>query len=311
MFENYRNKNINFDHIFFDELKIKEFANSLPERNICLPNWDEDVFLLNGDERDLDFLFLINTINFSYWSDFGKQKWQINYKDKKLSGSFGLFASFKRAIENNYPLFDNKYLSQISEDDLKKILIDDIEIPMFKERLNIIRDIGKNFIDNDIKSFSQILEQSNNSCINLIKLIIKIFPSFRDIFYFKNEKYFILKRVQLICSMIYGRNKNSFFDIDQLTVFSDYRIPQTLRKLGLVNYDLELSNIIKNNQYLTEGSNKELEIRLSSIFCSEKILKYLQNTKYNSIYIDYFLWKDGQSIKEPDFDFHRTRSIYY
>ncbi|MFN4151235.1 MAG: queuosine salvage family protein [Candidatus Sericytochromatia bacterium] len=311
MFENYRNRDLNFKNISFDENKIKKFSNSLEEKNVTLPTWEEEVFLLNGDERDLDFLFLINTINFSYWPDKNKQKWQINFRDKKYSGSFGLFGALKRGIENNYPLFDNKYLSQISEKDLKNILEDDIEIPMFDERLNILRDIGRNFIDNNIESFSQLLKESNNSCVTLIEKIISIFPSFRDIFYFNDEKFHILKRAQLICAMIHGRNRNIFYDIDKITVFSDYRIPQTLRKLGLIKYNLDLSEKISKQTYLDQGSIEELEIRLSAIFCSEKIKETFLNKKYNSLYIDYFLWKDGQEIKEPDFDFHRTRSIYY
>lgn len=61
--------------------------------------------------------------------------------------------------------------------------------------------------------------------------------------------------------MIYGRyqgkNLGEFKDINNLTVFADYRVPQTLRKLGLVNYSEELSEKLEPT-YLTEGSTEEM-----------------------------------------------------
>lgn len=89
-----------------------------------------------------------------------------------------LFASLKEAIEKKYPLFDAKYLSEISEKDLKNILEKYQQIPMFEQRLNILREVGKNLAGNGYESFYQVFERSNKSAVQLIKNIIKIFPSF-------------------------------------------------------------------------------------------------------------------------------------
>lgn len=308
---------IDYQYLSINLEKIKLLADDENFQNLIIPDWQEEVFLVEKSEFDINFIFLINKINFSYWPEPQKSKWYFIYNDKKYTGSMALFASLKEAIKQGYSLFDAKYLSEISEKDLKSILEKYQQIPMFEKRLNILREIGKNLIDNGYNSFYEIFKNSNKSAIQLIKNIIKIFPSFNDSFIYQGENYSFLKRAQLIPAMIYGRYQGKglgeFTDINKLTVFADYRVPQTLRKLGLVNYSEKLSDKIKNKIYLAEGSTEELEIRISTIQTAN-ILKSLlneKNDKFNSLHIDYYMWKNGKNILEPNYDFHRTRTIYY
>ncbi len=307
------NKSIDFKYLKIDIDKIKEFVNTTTSNDCKIPSWQEEAFLINQSEDDFNFIFLINSINFSYWSDLSEPKWNFIYNGKKYTGSFALFSAFKKAIENNYPLFDPNYLKNMSKEDLSLILEKYEKIPMFRQRLKVLKDIGNNLSNSGYKSFYQIYKDSNNSAINLIDKIINIFPSFNDSFIYKDNKYNFFKRVQLIPAMIYGRNlaeTKIFDDIDKLTVFADYRVPQTLRKLGIVEYFDDLSNDIKYKTYLKEGSEKELEIRISTIQACN-ILKSFLNSDINSLNIDYYMWKKGKTIIEPDYDFHRTRTIFY
>ncbi len=306
------------DYISINNELIEAFSKNINPKILKIPDWTEDIFLIEESAKDIEFIFLINTINFSYWPDKGEKKWDFTFKDKNYTGSFALFAALKNAILNDFPLFEPFYLKNISIDDLKIILAGTTEIPMFDERLKILREIGNNLLENEIKDFTTILKKADNSAINLILLLDKLFPSFRDRFIYKGQPCEFYKRAQLICAMLFGRyggkKYGEFADIEKLVIFTDYRVPQTIRKLGLVNYNSVLSNKIENEIYIDSGSPEELEIRISSIQAAET-LKEKINAKYpnlaNALNLDYYFWKEGKKIAEPDYKFHKTRTIYY
>lgn len=311
MFEAFNNK-INYKHLEINYDQILKISEKLGE--LFIPNWNDQVFYIEETENDINFIFLINTINFSYWNDENSPKWFYLLNGQKYTGSFALFAAFKDAIENGYPLFNPQYLKSVSENDLKNILEKYQPIPMFNQRLEILRNIGKNMVENDIKSFFDIYNSSSNSAINLINKIIDIFHSFKDLYTYNGNNYNFLKRAQLIPAMIYGRYQNQkdiFSDIDKLTVFADYRVPQTIRKLGLIEYSKELNNKIAQKVYLESGSSEELEIRISTIQIGLLLKEAMKAKAINSLHLDYYLWKEGKEIITPDYDFHRTRNIYY
>lgn len=306
------NKPIDYKHLKIDNKKIKDFSYNFTD--FYSPDWSEEVFYSGSFEDTVNFIFLINTLNFSFWSDNDKPKWFNIFNGNTYTGSFALFSALNNAVSNGYELFNPKYLKSISRTDLKQILEKYEEMPMFEERLKILSEIGKNLYDKQLNSFFDIYKMSDNSAIKLIRSIIDIFPSFNDSYIYQDTEYNFLKRAQLIPAMIYSKYQNDklFNDIDSMTVFADYRVPQTIRKLGLIEYSEDLSNKIENNIYIDEGSEEELEIRLSSVQVGLKIKEYVSKDKYiNSLHIDYFLWKTGKEILNPDYDFHRTRTIYY
>lgn len=306
------NKPINYKHLKIDNKKIKDFSYNFTD--FYSPDWSEEVFYKGSFEDTVNFIFLINTLNFSFWSDNDKPKWFNIFNGNTYTGSFALFSALNDAVSNGYELFNPKYLKSISRTDLKNILEKYEEMPMFEERLRIISEIGKNLYDNQLNSFFDIYKMSENSAIKLITNIIDIFPTFKDSYIYQDTKYNFLKRAQLVPAMIYSKYQNDtlFNDIDYMTIFADYRVPQTIRKLNLIEYSEELSNKIEKNIYIEEASQEELEIRLSSVQVGLKIKEYVSKDKYiNSLHIDYFLWKTGKEILNPDYDFHRTRTIYY
>lgn len=311
IFDSFKQK-VNYKHLKINYEKVKDFSDNF--NNFYIPDWSEEVFYNKDFENTINFIFLINTINFSYWNDKDKAKWFYIFNGTKYTGSFALFACLKDSIEKGYNFLNPKFLKNLKEIDLKNTLEKFEQIPMFNERLDILKDIGKVLVDNNIKSFFDIFKSCNYSSSNLINKIVNLFPSFDDSFYYQNYKFNFFKRVQLIPAMIYGKfqDEKLFNDIDNLTVFADYRVPQTIRKLGLVEYSDKLSQEIEFKCFLDIGSTEELEIRLSTIQICNQIKKIInQRTYINSLHIDYYLWKKGKEISKPDYDFHRTRTIFY
>src|SRR3989339_2035783 len=120
--------NENSKQVKINKDKLAEFAKQFSPENV--KHWFEvspfDLRVLETEEL-LNFLLIFNSLNFSYW---GKTKWQITYQGQKIKGgSYCMITSLGKAIENDFSILDAKYLSQISENDLAKILEGTIEIP--------------------------------------------------------------------------------------------------------------------------------------------------------------------------------------
>jgi hypothetical protein len=86
--------------------------------------------------------------------------------------------------------------------------------------------------------------QANGSAVRLVELIIRYFPGFRDTAVYRGRLVHFYKRAQILVGDLwaaYGRplltgdpadlqkTIYGFNDMDQLTMFADYRVPQILR----------------------------------------------------------------------------------
>jgi hypothetical protein len=56
-----------------------------------------------------------------------------------------------------------------------------------------------------------------------------------------------------------------FHDIDTITMFADYRVPQVLKYYKCLEYSDELKSFLKSEIMLRSGDRYEIEIRAASI----------------------------------------------
>lgn len=168
----------NSQHVKINSEKVDEFVDYFNDSHI--KNWiDESPFnlrKLNLKDR-LHFLLLVNSINFSYWGD---PKWKIIYHSEEVDGAYGMISAVARAIENEIPILDAKFLSEIKEDELSKILKGNVQIPLFEERLKILRETGTTLLKKFDSDFTNLLKKANGDSQKLLSLIIENFPSFED-----------------------------------------------------------------------------------------------------------------------------------
>lgn len=66
-----------------------------------------------------------------------------------------------------------------------------------------------------------------------------------------------------------GKGLGSFDDMDELTMFADYRVPQLLRDAGVMVYSDHLAAIVDNCTELLAGSEEETQIRCAHFFIIE------------------------------------------
>ncbi|XP_013791496.2 UPF0553 protein C9orf64 homolog [Limulus polyphemus] len=135
------------------------------------------------------------------------------------------------------------------------------------------------------------------------------------------------KRAQILIGDIWGcfegKGLGTFTDIDSITMFADYRIPQALVYFGALEYSEELLHRLEADDMLKSGERQEIEIRGCTIWAVERICKEIEerikeNTgpqvfQVNPILVDHFLWdyRRDHNDKMKDVPFHKTRCIYY
>lgn len=150
-----------------------------------------------------------------------------------------------------------------------------------------------------------------------------------------------LKRAQILVADLWacfeGQSYGDFRDIDKITIFADYRIPQILLSLGVLYCSPTVAAAIKDKQILESGGRWEMQLRGRSPFhnlhtvsytnrhptaCSiwgvellrREIKRQHPETHVNAILIDFFLYDTMKEIEKEGKEtlpHHRTRSIWY
>lgn len=295
--------------------KITEFAKSFQHGNF--PHWLSASplnFSHLSDEEKINFLLIFNSMSFCYWGD---PKWTVEYKDEKYDGSWAMVAAILRALEDGKPILDAQYRSAISKEEYQKILEGNIEIPLFEERLKITKEVASCLLDKHDGSFTQFVKKANGDALKLLELITQSFPSFNDASIFYGTKIYFYKRAQLLVSDIYqlfgGENYGNLANIDQLTACADYKLPQSLRTLGIISYAKSLAEKVDNKIPLIHSEQEEIDIRTNTIWAVELIRQELAKIgkQIMPIGLNDHLWLMGQDKSRHSRPYHRTLTTAY
>ncbi|MCG2719760.1 MAG: queuosine salvage family protein, partial [Nanoarchaeota archaeon] len=263
------------------------------------------------DHKKLNFIFVFNSVNFCYWGD---PKWSIKYQGKRYDGAWGMMASLSKAIDNKIPILEPIYLANISKEDLEKIWEGNVRIPLFEERWQILKENGSVLTQKYKENFGNVIKSANEDAIKLLKIVVADFPSFNDFSIYDDQKVFFHKRAQLLISDIYrafkAKGYGNLKNTKQLTAFSDYKIPQVLRKLGILEYFQELTTKVDNRILIPKDSKEEIEIRANTIWAIELIKNELKTKipEITAMDIDSYLWLLGQNKLPNAKPYHLTRT---
>lgn len=297
-------------------VKIKE---DNIENAINLVTNNEKKSWLNSDLLDLNkysqnqiimYLILCESLNFCYWdSDI---KWKIEYKGEWYSGSFGLFYGISKAIQNGYDLLNIDYLEKMTIEQLDEIFKGTTSIPLLEERYEIIKQLVQEL--KNIDDLSKALDSNND--IELLNNIINNFSNFNDISIYKGEKVYFFKRAILLVGDLIENVKSIKEKVkndSNMLGCADYKIPQVLRHLGILEYNEELAQIVDSKQQLKHDSEMEIEVRANMLYALELIKNKLhqKGIEMNSTQIDNILWLLSKNKEFKAKPYHLTRTIYY
>jgi len=169
-----------------------------------------------------------------------------------------------------------------------------------------------------------LIEDAKGSAAALVNLLAEKFTCFRDEGTFERKKVRFLKRAQIFVADLWaafdGESYGEFNDIDKITMFADYRIPQMLHSLGVLWYCPPLEASLRRHEPIESGHAWEMQIRGCSIWAVElirrEIVKLDPEKRINAILIDFFLYDLAKEKEKEDDEklivpHHRTRSIWY
>lgn len=245
-------------------------------------------------EQAANFVFFLRTLDFRRW-EFPKN-WE--YKNKKRF--WALFARLEDLLKIGFEDIDYSIFKKIISPKESEFLAK-LRYKFFK--LNLFW-LNKNY-KGDFRNYFESHKNSYDFAMGLTRL-----ERFRD-FVIKPPRLYFLKPNQLLFAeyiLAIGNNKKHLKGLNDLTVFTDYRLPQILMHFNIIVPSSALFDKIKKQQIIRCGSKEELEIRAATILSCELIREKLKTAL--SFEIDMALWNLAYKIK-IDIPHFRAKSIFY
>jgi hypothetical protein len=279
-----------------------------------------EMHYFDGTERTLNWLLLLDALNFCFWSFPGEPRWRVEWRGATLDGYNALAVSLSRAMAEGYPLYDATYLAALNAETLATILQPAPEaapIPLFAERLANAREVGRVLLERYDGQFANALTGAGRDAASLALLLARDFSSFADVADWNGQRVPFLKRAQIcvadISTAFGGAGLGALIGLERLTAFADYKLPQLLRSQGVMIYAPELAAQVDAYQEIAAGSEPEVEIRAGTVWAVELIRRTLANhgIERSASAIDYRLWSASQAPAPDMRPYHRTRTIYY
>ncbi|OWR49020.1 hypothetical protein KGM_202224 [Danaus plexippus plexippus] len=303
----------------------EEIFSSLRENKLQIPETGaKSIHPDKTHPKAVDWVFILDALNFCFWSKNKETQWTVC----GYTGYYALEAALHRAIQEDINILNPEYYCKITNSELSNILRGDTDavIPLLDKRLSVLHEVGNILIKKYNSTFETCLKDSNKSAVKLLSIVVENFPCFRDEAVYKGQRVSLYKRAQILVSDLWnfydGSGWGEFHDIDEMTMFADYRVPQVLVYFGALTYSDELMEKLNKDMLLPNGSEEEVEIRGCSIHAVELIKEKtgqlikeaaLRTEVPNSSLIDYYLWcyrrKYAQEMEK--IPYHKTLSIYY
>lgn len=304
-------------HVWVDQRAVEALAQRFVDSSLAVPGWDERYHWSDGTRHTLTAILVLDAWNFCFWPEPGEEKWSVTYQGETVNGYKALAACLKRAIEEGVKLYDPKVLVGLNKTKLKKIFRGQGEIPMLEERLRNAKEVGEVLLRDWEGDFCNLLAACEGSAVSLTEMIAENFSSFRDVAIYYGREVKFYKRAQILVVDLAGAMPEEplvqFHDIDQLSAFADYKIPQVLEAYGVLRYSPQLEAQLERLEKLPPGDRQEVEIRAAMVWAVEWLREALgrRGRKVSAFEIDWMLWNLGQEPLDYERPYHRTRTVFY
>jgi hypothetical protein len=312
-------------HVRIEPDRIAPVAEQIAEAATIAPAWDDGLYVRDGTWKTAGWVLALDALNFCFWSEDPdpEERWRVEYEGRLYDGYWALVAALRRAVEEGRPLWDPFYLAEFTARDVAHILrphdLNYPEIPLLPLRVQNLRELGSGLIAAfpDRNPVTELIASSGRSAAKLVERVTTLFPSFNDVAEYAREPVRFHKRAQILVADLHGAfdgaGLGAFDDLDRLTAFADYKVPQVLRRFGAIAYAEALAARIDNRQLIPAGSPEEVEIRAATVWACELLRRSLADRggKLRAFEIDWALWLAGQSLPPDTHPYHRTFTVFY
>ncbi|MEB3283668.1 MAG: queuosine salvage family protein [Candidatus Sericytochromatia bacterium] len=296
---------------------IEQAADEILRRKLSVPGWNDRWHFTEGTWRTAHYLLVLDALNFSFWAPAGTTRWGIEYEGTFLRGYWALAAALKRAIESGLPLYEAEFMASCTAEQLAQILAGQGEIPLFEARLAHLHEVGQTLLGRWNGQFAQLIASCEQSAVKLSQRLPQEFPNFLDESPYRGRHVRLAKRAQILPADLWGaferQGLGQFNDMDQLTAFADYKVPQVLEALGILRYAPALVAKLEAGEELAPHSEEEVEIRAATLAGVEELRDALaqRGRPLTSVEVDWILWELGLSADQRFKPYHLTRTTAY
>ncbi|KAI7835398.1 hypothetical protein COHA_010694 [Chlorella ohadii] len=262
-------------------------------------------------ERVSQYLLVLDALNFCFWPQEG-----LEYEH--------LAGGLRQAVQADPQALHAERLATVDGPGVRRLLRQERPLPLEEERARLLREVGAALLDQYQGQAANLIQAAGQSAVRLVRLVTAVFRGFRDHCIYRGRQLFFYKRAQIfvgdVWGAFHGAGLGRFTDIDQLTMFADYRVPVVLRELGVLRYAPSLAAAVDAKQELAPGSQEEVEIRAATVVAVERLRGELQRRlaaegrqapHLCSVTLDWWLWEEGERNIQRHRPHHRTLTIHY
>ncbi|PKK90832.1 MAG: hypothetical protein CVV64_08100 [Candidatus Wallbacteria bacterium HGW-Wallbacteria-1] len=304
------NNTVQKQYCSMNDSVLNDIVTAVSKKTPTIPAWnrkDNSAFPHSMQQSEaIAFFTVLNSINFCFWTMPDQIKWHLNTDNGKVDGAMALFHGMCRGWYNQTWERFLQSLCHEPEQTMNEYFRGHGHLLLWNERVAMISDAAE-YCLKSINEFSS-KEFIDQTAGEFIAGLIQKLPGFRDPF---------LKRAQLAWAMIHGHLGSPPVKLKDLTLFADYKVPQTLHNMGILKYNTELTSRLENHENMSAGSQQELQIRAWTIICGERLVTELNRCRkstsrnWNGASLDYYLWSEGQKVSAGSLPYHRCVTCDY
>jgi len=262
----------------------------------------------------LAIAFAFNAISFCYW---GEPRWRGVRADQSSDGSWGMLLALRAALDHDPDALLPARLAQLEEEGFRRLVGEPGGLPLIPERIAILRSLGEAIMTSFAGDYSQLVERAGGDAIKMLNLVLALGRAFADSATYGGLEVFFYKRAQLLVAdlgeIVARRTSQRLGREHELTGCADYKVPQVLRELGVLEYAPDLALIVDSREEMEPGCPEEVEIRAATIQSIEALASQARRTgrDVSPMMVNDCLWLMGQEASALFRPYHRVRSSAY
>ncbi|MEO8084109.1 MAG: queuosine salvage family protein [Ardenticatenales bacterium] len=264
--------------------------------------WDTSIHFVGSPEATVQYLLVLDALNFCFWPTPG-----FEYDT--------LATRLRDVLTADAHAFDVDRLAALTPDELAGWL--GAAVWPLDERARLVREVGAVLAAQFDGSAARLVEAAGGSAAGVASLVAAELPGFRDHAVYDGRQVFFYKRAQIFAGDVWGalggQGLGRMDDIDELTTFADYRVPQLLRAQGAIALAPDLAARIDAGEELAAGGVEEVEIRAATVVVVEAVRDALASLgrPISAVELDWRLWQRAEAIRDKLPAHHRVRTVAY
>ncbi|NDD30551.1 MAG: hypothetical protein EB084_20010 [Proteobacteria bacterium] len=305
-------------HVSIDDAAVAAVCDAWQHEPHPVPEWNRALHYFDGTRASANYVLVLDALNFCFWPDPGQPRWTVAYRDRPHTGYWALSAALKKAAEEGVPVLDAGWLAEVDRSAVERLLRGvEGEIPLMEHRVTHLQEVGRVLASRYDGQFANMVEDVGFDAVDLALRVAADLSSFDDAAVYDGERVPLFKRAQIVAVDLFGTFDGAdcgrLTRLEALTAFADYKVPQVLRRLGVMRYDAALADVVDREVHIAPNDPMEVEIRAATVDAVERIRAGLATRGHGAraFEIDWFLWQLGQQRHADDRPYHKTRTVFY